>query len=220
MLRKRSDPRGENTRTALIEAAEDLIAARGIDNVTLRQIGRAIGSDNNAVVSYYFGTKAGLLRAIYEHRIPALESRRSDLLERADKAGLGYDVLSLLFALWAPIFELRNDKGRASYAGFLSSTANSPLISTRILSRSYRSTSEIADRLQKIIQLPEELFWERNRLISMMMIPAIQDAIKSPTTGPSQSGAEAAFRDALRMAASALSVTTNPEDSLDLLSGA
>src|SRR5688572_28715501 len=147
MARKRKDSRGEATRVALLEAAEELFADKGIENVSLRQIGEAIGSDNNAVVSYYFGTKAGLLRAIYEHRAPSLEARRSDLLQLADEAGKGADVLTLLYALWAPIFEQRNAKGKPSYAGFLASIEHAPVISMIALSRQYPATRELADRM-------------------------------------------------------------------------
>lgn len=212
MQRKRKDPRREITRSALIEAAEELIADRGIENVTLRQIGEAIGSDNNAVVTYYFGNKAGLLRAIYEHRIPGLEARRSELLHAADETGRGADVFTLLHALWAPIFEQRNKKGKASYAGFLSSTANSPLISTRVLSRAYSSTKEIADRLLQYTGLSEDHFWQRQRFVSMMMIAAIQETVKLKAKQARQAEIQAIYTDALRMAAAAFSTPYDTGD--------
>lgn len=203
MRRSRNDPRREQTRGALIEAAEELFADHGIEGVSLRQIGEAIGSDNNAVVSYYFGTKAGLLRAIYEYRIPALEARRSALLQAADKAERGEDVFTLLHAQWAPIFGQRSAKGKPSYAGFLGSLSHSSLISMSELSRAYPHTKEISDRLQKVGGHSGGLFWQRLRLISMMMIRAIQDAVELEQQGakPTQSGG--VFADTLQMATTA-----------------
>lgn len=218
-VRKRKDPRRELTRVALIEAAEELFAERGIENVSLRQIGEAIGSDNNAVVTYYFGTKAGLLRGIYEHRVPALESRRSELLEIADENGRGQDTLTLLHAMWAPIFEQRNAKGKASYAGFLASIEHAPLISMIELSRQYPSTREIADRMcSSIGHITESLFWERLRLISMMMVAAIQDAVKLEREGGKRDRVEAIVADALHLSAASLLAPVGTSESLRRLS--
>ena len=203
MARKRNDPRRELTRAALIEAAEELFAERGIENVSLRQIGEAIGSDNNAAVSYYFGSKVGLLQAIYEYRIPALEARRSDLLQAADGSGTGDDVLTLLHAQWAPIFEQRNANGKPSYAGFLGSISHSSLISMTDLSRAYPRTKEISDRLQAIGDFSENLFWQRLRLISMMVILAIQDAVELEQAGATRARSHGVFADTLQMATAA-----------------
>lgn len=204
MRRKRNDSRREITQAALIEAAEDLFADRGIDNVSLRQIGEAIGSDNNAVVTYYFGSKEGLLRAIYEYRVPALEAARSELLARADAAGLSDDVTTLLHAQWAPIFGQRNAKGKASYAGFLASMSHSSLVSVTDLAQAYPKTREITDRLRRVVNLSEQQFWRRLRLISMMMILAVQDAVDLEKDGAASDVMMGFFTDALHMAAAAI----------------
>jgi AcrR family transcriptional regulator len=203
MPRKRKDPRGDAARTALIEAAEELFAEHGVNGVSLRQIGDAIGSDNNAVVSYYFGSKAGLLQAIYEHRVPALELRRSELLRRADAGGAGEDALTLFYAMWAPIFEQRNARGKPSYAGFLASVGHSELISMRALSQSYPSTREISDRLRRASGMSEEAFWRRLKLVSMLMIEAIQDAVQLQVEGLAAREVETMFTTALSMAKAA-----------------
>lgn len=54
------------TRSLLIRTAVDLFAMRGVDGVSLREIGLAAGQANNAVLHYYFGNLDGLLRAIVE----------------------------------------------------------------------------------------------------------------------------------------------------------
>ena len=52
------------TRSRLIRTALELFADRGLDNVSLREIGVAAGQGNNAAVQYYFGDRDGLLKAI------------------------------------------------------------------------------------------------------------------------------------------------------------
>jgi AcrR family transcriptional regulator len=54
------------TRSLLIHTALELFATRGLDNVSMREIGVAAGQGNNAAVQYYFGDRDGLLKAIIE----------------------------------------------------------------------------------------------------------------------------------------------------------
>lgn len=214
MGRKRKDQRGELARTALIEAAEELFAEKGVENVSIREIGKAIGSDNNAVVTYYFGNKSGLLQAIYEYRIPELEQKRSELLDLAESNGLGQDVLALLYVLLAPIFKQRNSKGAPSYAGFLASIAHSPDISMVSLSQSYPVTRELADRLRSALKLSEKRFWRRLRLISAMIIEATKDAVEKELEGEKSSQINAFFIESLQMASLALSAPLQSPDGL------
>ncbi len=49
--RTRNDPRRAATRAAITETAETLFAEHGIDGVSLRQIGTAVGSANTSGVA-------------------------------------------------------------------------------------------------------------------------------------------------------------------------
>ena len=201
MSGKRRDRRGEATRLSLIEAGEELFSNHGVENVSLRQIGDAIGSDNNGVVTYYFGSKEGLVRAIYEHRIMELEERRQEILRQADAAGSGEDVLTLIYALFSPIFEQRNRKGRPSYAGFLASVMHYGSALPVIL---YPSPREIAERLCRISGLSEDAYMERQRLVSAIIIDAINMADKQKEKGARAGRIDAIMAQALQMATAAL----------------
>jgi AcrR family transcriptional regulator len=50
----------------IVLAAERLFAERGLDGVSLREIGAAVGNANNSAVQYHFGSKDQLVRAIFE----------------------------------------------------------------------------------------------------------------------------------------------------------
>ncbi|MCU1374870.1 MAG: hypothetical protein JWO68_2156 [Actinomycetia bacterium] len=63
----------------MIDAAERLIADRGIGNVSVRDITGAAGV-NTAAVNYHFGTKDGLLEAIVQRHADLFGNRRSELL--------------------------------------------------------------------------------------------------------------------------------------------
>jgi len=60
--------------------AERLLAERGLDGVSLRQIGAEAGNANNSAVQYHFGSKDELIQAIFEYRLPHLHQRRQMLL--------------------------------------------------------------------------------------------------------------------------------------------
>jgi AcrR family transcriptional regulator len=68
----------------LVLAAERLFARHGIDGVSLRQIAVEAGSGNNSAVHYHFGTKHGLIAAIFRHRLPQIISERRLLTARCD----------------------------------------------------------------------------------------------------------------------------------------
>src|SRR6476619_1707777 len=69
-----------STQEQIVLAAERLFAERGIDGVSLRQIGAAAGNGNNSAVQYHFGSKERLLRAVFEYRLPWLNERGAFLL--------------------------------------------------------------------------------------------------------------------------------------------
>jgi AcrR family transcriptional regulator len=86
----------------LVLAAERLLALHGIDGVSLRQIAVEAGSANNSAVHYHFGSKGGLIAAIFRHRLPQLLSERELLAARCDPD----DLRSRLEAHFLPVLRL------------------------------------------------------------------------------------------------------------------
>ena len=86
----------------LVLAAERLFALHGIDGVSLRQIAVEAGSANNSAVHYHFGSKGGLIAAIFRHRLPQLISERQLLTARCDPD----DLRSRLEAHFLPLLRL------------------------------------------------------------------------------------------------------------------
>lgn len=74
---------GQRTQTRLLDAALDLLARRGEDGVTLREITDAAGA-NVAAVSYHFGSLRSLCDAAVEH---ALERYLGAQLEAVSALG-------------------------------------------------------------------------------------------------------------------------------------
>ena len=64
-----------SSRDKILMAAEDVFAEHGIDATTLRMI--AAGAEvPTGLIAYHFGNKAGLYRAVFEARSPAVVEQR------------------------------------------------------------------------------------------------------------------------------------------------
>jgi len=91
-----------STRESLVITAERLFAERGIDGVSIRHITLEAGVANNSAVTYHFESKSGLVRAIFEYRVPYLTERRRLLWAQAP-AG---DLRGGVEAYFLPVAEL------------------------------------------------------------------------------------------------------------------
>jgi AcrR family transcriptional regulator len=91
-------------RPALIEAAESLLAERGLEGFSLREVARRSGV-SPAAPAHHFGDAAGLLTAVatsaFDHLTAALEAGNarggSDPLARLREQGVGYVDFALQY---------------------------------------------------------------------------------------------------------------------------
>ncbi|MFV8816898.1 TetR/AcrR family transcriptional regulator [Haliea sp. E17] len=118
-VESRVDNRRTGSADAILDAAESLFGRHGTEGVSLRQIAVAAGSANHSAVQYYFSSKEGLMRGIFERRLKSLERARTRLLDQATERGEEGDLRVLLTALLRPIAEERDSEGRCSFAAFL-----------------------------------------------------------------------------------------------------
>lgn len=114
----------EAARELLLSAAESLVAERGPDAVTLRDVAEAAGV-TAGLVTHYFGTYAGLVRAVLRRQDALTRERIRDELRAGERAPDGDALLRILFeALADPrrvrLFAwsaLRGDLGTSSTRG-------------------------------------------------------------------------------------------------------
>ena len=102
-------------RLRLIEVAERLYAERGVNGVSLREIGATAGQRNTGAVRYHFGSKAGLIDAIFRHRMTPINRRRLAMFEEAEARGLDWDVPFLARAFLLPLSEALGQPGRPTW---------------------------------------------------------------------------------------------------------
>src|SRR4029078_8177484 len=65
-----SEPSFSGKQLQILEAAERLFGAHGYEGTSVRDIAQEAGV-NLAMISYYFGSKEGLLEALFANRISA-----------------------------------------------------------------------------------------------------------------------------------------------------
>jgi AcrR family transcriptional regulator len=162
----------DQTRTAILAAAERLYADRGFSDVTLRDI-VAEANVNLAAVNYHFGSKDELIAELFVTRSLALNRERLRELRAAEEAGSGRaDVADVLRALVGPTLRgcLGPERDRSTAARFMirASIESVPPI-RRIRNREM-------DHLRKFIvamrrALPErsevELYWGLHFALAM-----------------------------------------------------
>jgi len=204
--RKRDDPRREATRAALIEAAEQLFAEAGVEAVSTRHIGAAIGALNTNVVAYHFGGKEGLIEAVFRHRLPDIDRRRRELLAEIDRAGESENLGALMNAFALPLFEQTAASGQHSYARFLIGMERSGLLAVRAqVADDFPETDRLTSRMAAL--LPPDVAASANyrmRLIFAMLGTALQVIDQDPNL-PAET-ARQQFDNAVAMAAAAYCV--------------
>jgi AcrR family transcriptional regulator len=198
------------TRTNIIEAAERLFGLYGIHGASLRQIALEAGSANKGAIAYHFKNLEGLVHAIFEQRLPALDLRRREMLAGAKGNGGVPSVRDLVAILFAPHREQVDHRGRHSYAAFLTGLRRfHQLRGRRKLLRLAPITEQILELLaQNLPDLSPELLSGRLAAVHNMVISAIawQDTEKEEQRIP--------FDDLIDMAVAALQASSNSTEPL------
>ena len=70
-----------SSREALIRAARTLFAERGVEGVSMREVGRAAAQRNSNAVQYHFGDRDALLLAVLSPHNALVAARRAALLD-------------------------------------------------------------------------------------------------------------------------------------------
>jgi AcrR family transcriptional regulator len=96
------------TRARIVAAAEILFAERGIDAVSLVEIGKVAGQRNRSAVQYHFGDKRGVIEAILDKHTPGIEDLRHGLMDALEGEG-DPDLRSLVQVLVRPVADKVHD---------------------------------------------------------------------------------------------------------------
>lgn len=194
------NPRGTskdppNGRERVLMAALRLMAEKGADAVSLREINLASGLRNASGVQYHFGNREGLILAIVEAGMARVDGRRRQLLLdlEVEPPAVARDVIRALVEPLAA--ELHSEPGR-QYLMILQQLGNRPVQSaldensSRIHPGLRRCTRLLAPQLAG---LPVEIRRERSAHLARFLLRALSEQARQHADGRRPRLANAAF---------------------------
>lgn len=163
-----------DTRLRLMLAGEKLIGEVGIDGVSLRQVNTAAGQKNKSAAHYHFGTKSGLVEAIYNYRMERVNARREQMLNGSE------EEISDWVAAWVyPMVEEMNQADSGThYIRFIAKVSTHTDNNIRNLMKSQHASGlqRIATGLRSSLSdLPASIFSMRFGLVMIEVIHVLAE---------------------------------------------
>lgn len=185
----------------LILTAERLFGQHGIDNVSLRQIVSAAGQGNNYAVQHHFGSKEGLIDAIFNFRMAELDIARGEALKslKTRKTLTMGDVIS---AILMPITQALNEKDRHLYVDFTMQVLHRNKLGRGSSLKDdipvYETAAPNLVELNALLRsflpdMPLDIFNIRYRLSAEMFISGLNELRRLNLVGRNPYGGEAQF---------------------------
>lgn len=124
-----------DTKTKILDCAEQMFADKGYGNTSMRALAAKAGV-NLASANYHFGSKDKLLQAVIERRIVPLNQIRKQRLDvvmgRAHQQNSPPTATDLVNAFFEPTFEFRNScPGARAFVSLVSRSLSEPDTSVR-----------------------------------------------------------------------------------------
>src|SRR5688572_18883204 len=117
------------TRTRILDAAEELFMQHGIEGTSMRLL-TAKAAVNLAAVNYHFGSKHALVEAVFRRRLDPINTARIAELDKleADAAGRAISPEAIIRAFLAPSLRLIEDtrSGGRNFSRLLGRTYTEP----------------------------------------------------------------------------------------------
>ena len=161
------------TRARIVAAAEIEFADHGFDGVSVRQIAPRAGAPV-ALISYHFGSKEGLYRAIFEMRAPMIIDQRLAGLRLADmEPDTDRKVEMIVKAVLVPNLHMRSTEKNSSYARILAREVSDPKSHNRKVNAEFFDpiAYKVMDALREAMpdRSVEEINWGYQAMLGVMV---------------------------------------------------
>lgn len=169
-----------DTKTAILDSAETLMAEHGIEGVSLRQI-LAHAKANSAALHYHFGSREALIEAILARRGIEANQRRREMLDALEAREQPPGVRDVVDAVIDPMLEIIDKHGEAGrrFIRFLSRLQADRTGIIQGIEEQY--FPDVIGRIGRMLRdaCPQVSDGERARRVMMMldaMLPALASA--------------------------------------------
>jgi AcrR family transcriptional regulator len=155
----------------MIDTAERLIAERGLPALSLREVAAEAGQRNHSAVQYHFGSRSGLVEAVFDARMRPIDARRAEMLAELEGAGRTGDLAALADVIVRPLAEAVIGDSPGWYGRFLVEVQRSEpelLTVDRPVMASLHRAGELT--VAAMVEVPGELRSER-------LVVAIRSAV-------------------------------------------
>ncbi|MDI9916964.1 TetR/AcrR family transcriptional regulator [Rhodococcus sp. IEGM 1379] len=160
-----------DARAAMIDAAERLVAERGLAAMTLRDVQTEAGQANKSAAQYHFGSREGLLTAVVDSRMKPAGERRRELLDAIDLGPQPPTMRQLVEALILPLAEQTIEREHSLYARFLVQSIFDPAMSSTIREHMRaESFRDVRRRIESISLLPADIAELRTGTLSVLSV--------------------------------------------------
>ena len=186
----KQETKRQNTKMAMLGAAERLFAEKGLAGVSVRDITLAAGARNRSALYYHFGSMGELIREVFARRYRAIEDSRQQRFADLQAAGTLSDLHKLIEAAVGPLFEACHDQDGRLYARFCVQLTTDPRFDMIQLVRD--TEMESAKLMRDVIddalcELPKNILRARQRSLftfSMIMMADYASLIEAGDAPP------------------------------------
>lgn len=179
-----ASPRGETTRKRILDAAEQLFARHGVNGVSLRTIVTRAGV-NTAAIHYHFGSKEGLVEAVFARRAVPIAEERLKLLAACHEAPDRPPLLEqIIHAFIAPTMRGRHINAYARLRASMVADS-SPFIASLFGKYFDESTGRFVAALERALPgLPQkDIYWRVHAMLGAMVYPLANPGRLARLTG-------------------------------------
>lgn len=177
----------EETRSRLLDAAEQLFAEHGVAGVRIHDITSAAGQRNGGAIHYHFGGKPELFRAVLARRLATINLRIHDLLDAVSEDGRQPEVREIITASVTPYVEsLAQPWGCDFLRLFVHAIFDQgELVHEEVLGPSGDALERIRTLLRpKLANASEAILQERGIVSESMMLAALAHRANLMATDP------------------------------------
>lgn len=130
--------RSDETRKAILDAAEKLFSQAGFHGVSMRSIAVEAGVPQG-LLHYHFVNKEGLFEAVFARRVVPLVEQRLALLRRclSEASGAQPRLEEILEAFFRPLLDLGHEEAGVHYSRLIALVVNATDPRSRALTRRY-----------------------------------------------------------------------------------